>query len=205
LFGPFIGWVLRLRLCGFAPSRVMRHLRQGAKPQIRKAKSMTAFTMGPHLFPTATAPAGGSPVKHVRAFVLVGTIGFAYASAIGATVAPATQWTPPTPTNLQVLDKSTAARDVIGVMKGFTQGLGVRCQHCLVVTGDDPNNLAAFDFASDEKPAKRTARTMMRMTAAINNEHLESVGTPPPAGEARVTCYTCHRGDVRPLAQRPPS
>lgn len=142
-------------------------------------------------------------MKHSRHFALVGILGLAAFSAAGAIGAPSSQWTPPTPTNLQVLDKTMATRDVIQIMKGFTQSLGVRCQHCHLFKGDDPNDLSAFDFASDEKPAKRTARAMMRMTAAINTEHLKDVGTPPPAGEARVTCYTCHRGETKPQTRKP--
>ena len=115
----------------------------------------------------------------------------------------AQQWTPPTPTNLQVLDKSTSTRDLIGTMKGFTRGLGVRCQHCHVYKGDDPNDLATFDFASDDKPEKRTARTMLRMLAAINNDYLKGVGEPAPDGKPRVTCYSCHRGEKKPLTDRP--
>jgi hypothetical protein len=39
---------------------------------------------------------------------------------------------------------------------------------------------------------------------AINGDHLKDVGAARPAGEAKVTCYTCHRGETRPLTQRPP-
>jgi hypothetical protein len=67
----------------------------------------------------------------------------------------------------------------------------------------DPGDLNAFDFINDEKPAKNTARTMMRMTRVINDDQLRSVGTPPPAGESKVTCYTCHRGETKPLTRRP--
>lgn len=137
---------------------------------------------------------------HPRAFALAGFVVFA---AAGALAAPGSQWTPPTPTNLQVLDKKMVNRDLFEIMKGFTQSLGVRCQHCHVYTGDNPNNLAAFDFASDDKPTKRTARTMMRMTASINTEHLKGIGETPPAGEARVTCYTCHRGETKPQTRKP--
>ncbi|HEY7514999.1 MAG TPA: photosynthetic reaction center cytochrome c subunit family protein, partial [Vicinamibacteria bacterium] len=59
-----------------------------------------------------------------------------------------------------------------------------------------------FDFASDEKEAKKTARLMLRMVLH-DNEMLKDVGEPAPAGEMKVTCYTCHRGDQHPLSRRP--
>ena len=44
---------------------------------------------------------------------------------------------------------------------------------------------------------------MLRMVAAINDEHLEGVGEARAAGELKVTCYTCHRGEMQPLTRRP--
>jgi hypothetical protein len=121
-----------------------------------------------------------------------------------ATVAHAQpQWSPPPPSNLQILARDISARALVGTMRGFTQGLGVRCQHCHVYKGDDPDDLFAFDFASDEKGAKRTARVMLRMVTTINTDLLRGVGEPSPAGEAKVTCHTCHRGETRPLTRRP--
>lgn len=121
----------------------------------------------------------------------------------GVIEAPKAQATPPPPVNLQVLDKAMSRRAVIDVMKGFTQGLGVRCQHCHVYKGDNPDDLATFEFSNDEKAEKKTARVMMRMTTGVNAELIKGIGEPATAGLARVTCYTCHRGDKRPLTQRP--
>jgi hypothetical protein len=115
----------------------------------------------------------------------------------------APQWNPMPTKNLRVLDKAISAKDLVGTMKGFTRGLGVRCQHCHVYRGDDPDDLNAFDFASDEKATKQTARIMLRMVRAINNDHLKDVGDPPAPGTAKVTCYTCHRGERQPLTDRP--
>ena len=79
-------------------------------------------------------------------------------------------------------------------MKSITQALGVRCNHCHVGEG---NNLADFDFPSDENAHKGIAREMIKMVRAINNDLL-----PAPmhadAEELRVTCYTCHRGQTMP-------
>jgi len=100
-------------------------------------------------------------------------------------------------TNLQVLPKDTPPSQLVATMKGFAQGLGVRCEHCHVGEGND---LSKFDFAADTKPAKATARKMIRMSSALNAEVATIV--PPAAdapGAARVTCFTCHRGAPKPL------
>jgi len=115
----------------------------------------------------------------------------------------ARQWPPGPLQNLQVLDKTITTKDLLSTMKGFTRALGVRCQHCHVYRGEDPDDLNAFEFASDAKVEKRTARTMLRMLSAINNEYLKNIGEPPPAGTTKVTCYSCHRGEKRPLTDRP--
>ena len=76
-------------------------------------------------------------------------------------------------------------------MRGFTGALGVRCDHCHVGQGD----LANFDFASDDKPAKQKARVMLKMLQAINGTHLAELGEK----RMMVTCTTCHRGLARPV------
>jgi hypothetical protein len=113
------------------------------------------------------------------------------------------QWTPTPPTNLQVLPKDIPLKELIQTMRGFTQGLGVRCQHCHVFKGEDPNDLSTFDFANDEKESKKIARAMIRMAMAINTDHLKDIGEARPAGELKVTCYTCHRGETTPATARP--
>lgn len=119
--------------------------------------------------------------------------------ALLTTGAPArATWPPEAITNLRVLPEEMPFRELVGVMRGFSDGLGVRCQHCHAYQGADPDDLAAFDFAADEKPAKRVAREMLRMTRLINE------GLLPPAREltdepaVEVRCVTCHRGRARP-------
>jgi len=100
-------------------------------------------------------------------------------------------------TNLQVLPKDIPPAQLVATMKGFAQGLGVRCEHCHVGEGND---LSKFDFAADTKPTKATARWMIRMASVLNAEVATIV--PPAAdasGAARVTCFTCHRGAPKPL------
>jgi photosynthetic reaction center cytochrome c subunit len=116
--------------------------------------------------------------------------------AIAAGTSPQSPFKPPS--NLRVLSKDTKLTDILPVMKGFTQALGVRCQFCHSYTGSDPNTLENFDFPGDAVPAKATARTMMTTLQVINGDLLRGVGAPAPAGQSKVTCYTCHRGERTP-------
>jgi tetratricopeptide (TPR) repeat protein len=96
-------------------------------------------------------------------------------------------------TNLKVLPGDTARSELMGVMRGFTSALGVRCEHCHV--GDPAAGLREFDFASDEKETKRTARVMLRMVSEINGKLLPETGR---ESLIAVRCVTCHRGLARP-------
>ena len=82
------------------------------------------------------------------------------------------------PKNLKIL-KPEEVRPAMGA---FMTGLGVKCGFCHV----------QGDFASDEKPEKETARKMIVMTRDIN-AHFQGATT------EMVACYTCHRGEVKPL------
>ena len=62
----------------------------------------------------------------------------------------------PAPKNLQVLPKDTTRQQINPIMRGFTRALGVRCPYCHV--GEEGADMSTFDFASDEKPTKKTAR-----------------------------------------------
>lgn len=110
--------------------------------------------------------------------------------------APAEQPAEPPPKNLQVLPKEWTRREVIDrVMKNWTADLGVRCQHCHV--GEEGKPFSEWDFASDAKPEKETAREMVRMLEEVNRR-LASIETLHAHGGARATCYTCHRGQPHP-------
>ena len=95
------------------------------------------------------------------------------------------------PQNLQVLPKDWTGQQVQTLMRTFTAGLGVECSHCHVG--------AMTDRAKDDNPKKDVARKMIKMTMAINNDFLKDIGEPPAAGASKVTCFTCHRGAVKPL------
>ena len=122
--------------------------------------------------------------------VLAGVLVIAVATGVRAQL-------PQKYTNLQVLPRDIPPPQLVATMKSFAQGLGVRCEHCHVGEGND---LSKFDFAADTKPAKATARKMIRMASALNTQLATIV---PPAADAaaaaRVTCFTCHRGAPKPL------
>jgi tetratricopeptide (TPR) repeat protein len=90
-------------------------------------------------------------------------------------------------TNLQYFPKTISRQELVGNMRGFSFSLGVRCQFCHA--GKDGNKLDQLDFASDEKDTKKTARAMLRMVDAINQEYIAKMGRTSPV---RVECVTCH-------------
>lgn len=83
--------------------------------------------------------------------------------------------------NVQVL-KDIPSDQLIPAMQFITSSLGVRCEYCHVER--------AFD--KDDKKTKQTARKMMQMMFAIDANNFE--------GKQQVTCYSCHRGNPKPLA-----
>src|SRR5450432_660691 len=83
--------------------------------------------------------------------------------------------------NIQTL-KGIPADQLIPSMQFITASLGVECDFCHVQ--------GAFD--KDDKKPKQTARKMMEMMFAINKENFE--------GHREVTCYSCHRGNAKPIA-----
>ena len=98
-------------------------------------------------------------------------------------------------TNLNVFPRTIAVRALIDSMRAITGALGVRCSYCHV--GEEGQPLSSYDFAKDDKRAKRTARVMMDMVKHINTEHLADVperSNPPVV----VTCETCHHGRAKP-------
>ncbi len=107
----------------------------------------------------------------------------------------AAQFPPDSLTNLKVFPKDIEVRALIGQMRGFALGLGVRCEFCHV--GEPNQPLSTFDFAADEKETKLKAREMLRMVGHINEEHLPEVPnrSDPPI---EVTCETCHHGISKP-------
>jgi len=99
--------------------------------------------------------------------------------------------------NLQVFPKDIARPQLIANMKFFSQSLGVRCTFCHVgIEGQPPST---YDFASDAKKEKLTARKMLAMVHRINQQDFGITDF----NNAKVTCFTCHRGSQRPVTSPP--
>ena len=110
-----------------------------------------------------------------------------------APTAPSTPPPPPPPKNLQVFPKDIPRPQLIASMRFFSQSLGVRCTYCHA--GEE----GKLDFASDAKKEKLIARKMLVMTHRINEQDFGlKVLT-----NAKVTCFTCHRGSTKPVAVPP--
>lgn len=105
------------------------------------------------------------------------------------------KWPPDSLINVKVIPKNTPVMDVVGTMRNFAVGLGVRCQFCHV--GEEGKPLETFDFANDQKRTKKVAREMMKMVQEINRR----LDTLPErkTDSLQVACITCHRGVSRPI------
>jgi hypothetical protein len=128
------------------------------------------------------------------------------AALFGVSVAVAQTGAPPANTpafanpphkNLKVLPQDISGAQLLGTMKFFAQSLGVRCTYCHVGTEGQP--LSTFDFASDAKSHKDTARGMLRLVKEINGDLPAITGDP----SSKVTCFTCHRGSTTPATEIP--
>jgi thioredoxin reductase len=107
----------------------------------------------------------------------------------------------PKPTNLKVLPKDISSDDLMKIMRGFTQQLGVHCNFCHEVNAATKHP----DFASDAKPEKNTARTMMLMTHEINQKYMAQIHDPDAAPDQKtVSCGTCHQGHNMPVPFKAP-
>lgn len=112
-----------------------------------------------------------------------------FASAPAGDADPASE----PPSNLQVLPKDLAPRNLNRLMKGYEQDLGVKCSYCHVENRDT----GKLDYASDENPKKHIARIMIAMLDDINDGHLAQLGIDVRYNSA-VTCGSCHRGRANP-------
>ncbi|HKQ07608.1 MAG TPA: c-type cytochrome [Blastocatellia bacterium] len=79
--------------------------------------------------------------------------------------------------NIQML-KGLPAERLMKIMFAFKDSLGVDCTFCHIKD----------QFEKDDKPEKQTARKMIALVRDANAK----------IGAARVSCYTCHRGQQRP-------
>jgi hypothetical protein len=70
---------------------------------------------------------------------------------------------------------------LMSVMFAFKASLGVDCTYCHIKD----------QFEKDDKPTKQMARKMITLVRDTNAKL---------GGAARVTCFTCHRGQTRPAS-----
>jgi hypothetical protein len=97
------------------------------------------------------------------------------------------------PKNLKVLPKNTSDEEIHAIMRTYSKSLGVRCGFCHKHTeGEKPD----FDFASDEKQEKLTARKMIKMVDGINKKYIAKIGE---GKFEKITCVTCHMGNTKPI------
>jgi len=122
---------------------------------------------------------------------LVGATIYAQAQGTGRAAAPQGRGGGGAPQNLQVLSKDLTFQQVRAQMQTIAASLGVECSHCHVGTTQER--------AKDDKPEKLKARKMMQLVNTINNDLLKDFGPPAAAGAQKVTCFTCHRGALKPL------
>ena len=78
----------------------------------------------------------------------------------------------------------------IPIMNYFAVSMGRRCNYCHVV------NNGVWDYASDAKTEKNTAREMIKLVLNTNNT-LQGLKLDP------IACYTCHRGRNSPQSTIP--
>lgn len=99
--------------------------------------------------------------------------------------------------NIQVI-KGLPDAELVNLMNFVASSLGVRCEHCHVTAGKDPQTgFTKWIWESDDKPEKTTARRMMRMVMSINASNKADFR------DNAVTCFTCHRGQLRPVGLPP--
>ncbi|HMI77414.1 MAG TPA: c-type cytochrome [Ferruginibacter sp.] len=103
--------------------------------------------------------------------------------------------------NLQILLKNIHKDTLDKIMDSFTVGLNVDCKYCHV--SDATNKM---EYEKDDKPEKEIARLMIRMNIDINKNYFHFNDDEKEKAKLTatqllrpVTCYTCHRGEARPV------
>ena len=91
--------------------------------------------------------------------------------------------------NIKIFKGVPAARLVDIMNHGFGRSLGVSCGFCHVP--------GKWDL--DDKEEKNTARLMFAMVQTINRDYISRVPRDSGGPQPMVGCFTCHRGEPRPL------
>src|SRR5437868_121865 len=96
--------------------------------------------------------------------------------------------------NIKIFKGVPAGRLVDIMNMGFGRSLGVSCGFCHVP--------GKWDL--DDKKEKTTARLMFAMVQTINRDYISKVPVDSGAPRPVVNCFTCHRGNPRPMGPEGP-
>jgi len=123
-------------------------------------------------------------------FGVIATVVICFAGVMFAGRLAAQQAAPKPQMAEQVFKNITALRGIpvdefMDTMGMFSAALSLNCIDCHVA-----ESVGHWDRFADETPLKVTARRMVEMVNAINKQNFKGVRS--------VTCWTCHRGDLRP-------
>src|SRR5262245_44439998 len=88
--------------------------------------------------------------------------------------------------NVQFL-KGIPVDEFMDTMGMISNAVGLNCLDCHAGDSDK-----SWDRFAADTEIKRTSRRMIEMVNTINRQNFR--------GERMVTCYTCHRGDLRPAS-----
>jgi hypothetical protein len=101
--------------------------------------------------------------------------------------------------NLKIIPKNTNDDQMERIMTQYKKQVGVGCDYCHPYTKPDvfPKRV---DFGSEELPAKKIARDMMRMTDKLNKKYFKYKNDYSFESFMNqvITCKTCHRGLPKP-------
>ncbi len=92
--------------------------------------------------------------------------------------------------NVMIFKEMNAQRLITIMERGYSRALGVSCTHCHV----------RGKWESDEKPAKRIARSMAGMASTIIEKELKTIESLDEKSPV-VNCSTCHRGQMKPALE----
>jgi photosynthetic reaction center cytochrome c subunit len=109
-------------------------------------------------------------------------------SSANASLAPQEKTVEQVQKNIKVLNGMPQSQ-LIPVMNFIAASLGRRCNFCHV------NRSGQWDYASDEKTEKNTAREMIKMVLDLHKQKFP--------GAEEISCYTCHRGQSHPTSFPP--
>ena len=96
--------------------------------------------------------------------------------------------------NIKIFKGIPAGRLVNIMNMGFGRSLGVSCGFCHVP--------GKWDL--DDKEEKNTARLMFAMVQTINRDYISKVPVDSGGPRPVVNCFTCHRGNPRPMGPEGP-